>query len=243
MKARTTALLQSVAAVFAGGVLGSLIRISLSALQAKDASWPWMTMLINLTGAFILGCLLEFLGVTGEDVGARRLWRLGLGTGVIGGYTTYSTFILESDTRLTGHAVALALAYLVLSVAAGLICAGLGIGAGATIGARRNARVAPTVPSPEAVAQAGTLSSPVLDAVPKIAQTGAAAAASIALTSESNEAVPKNAATKGDSAKGIASIDAEANDTGTTYHDAPNGKAEVSGPGSDPETMNKEARS
>ncbi|MCI1220159.1 MAG: CrcB family protein [Bifidobacterium sp.] len=140
MKPRIRTLLQSVAAVFAGGVLGSLIRISLGTLQAKDASWPWMTMLINLTGAFILGCLLEFLGVTGEDVGARRLWRLGLGTGVIGGYTTYSTFILESDTRLTGHAVALALAYLVLSVVAGLICAGLGIGAGSALGARRNAR-------------------------------------------------------------------------------------------------------
>lgn len=137
MNSRTRVLLQSVAAVFAGGSVGSLIRISLSKLQAPDASWPWMTLLINLTGSFILGCLLEYLATTGEDVGARRIWRLGLGTGVIGGYTTYSTFILETDTRITGHAVALALGYLVISVVVGLFCAGLGIGAGEWLGRRR----------------------------------------------------------------------------------------------------------
>ncbi|MCI1650183.1 fluoride efflux transporter FluC [Bifidobacterium tibiigranuli] len=137
MNSRTRVLLQSVAAVFAGGSVGSLIRISLSKLQAPDASWPWMTLLINLTGSFILGCLLEYLATTGEDVGARRIWRLGLGTGTIGGYTTYSTFILETDTRITGHAVALALAYLAISVVVGLMCAGLGIGAGEWLGHRR----------------------------------------------------------------------------------------------------------
>jgi CrcB protein len=121
VNSRTRVLLQSVAAVFAGGSVGSLIRISLSKLQAPDASWPWMTLLINLTGSFILGCLLEYLATTGEDIGARRIWRLGLGTGVIGGYTTYSTFILETDTRITGHAVALALGYLVISVVAGIV--------------------------------------------------------------------------------------------------------------------------
>jgi fluoride ion exporter CrcB/FEX len=96
-----------------------------------------MTLLINLTGSFILGCLLEYLATTGEDVGARRIWRLGLGTGTIGGYTTYSTFILETDTRITGHAVALALVYLAISVVVGLVCAGLGIGAGEWLGHRR----------------------------------------------------------------------------------------------------------
>ncbi|MCI1211207.1 MULTISPECIES: fluoride efflux transporter FluC [Bifidobacterium] len=137
MNSRTRVLLQSVAAVFAGGSVGSLIRISLSKLQAPDASWPWMTLLINLTGSFILGCLLEYLATTGEDVGARRIWRLGLGTGTIGGYTTYSTFILETDTRITGHAVALALVYLAISVVVGLVCAGLGISAGEWLGHRR----------------------------------------------------------------------------------------------------------
>ncbi|MCI1223037.1 MAG: CrcB family protein [Bifidobacterium subtile] len=162
MNSRTRVLLQSVAAVFAGGSVGSLIRISLSKLQAPDASWPWMTLLINLTGSFILGCLLEYLATTGEDIGARRIWRLGLGTGVIGGYTTYSTFILETDTRITGHAVALALGYLVISVVAGLFCAGLGISAGERLGSRRNARAA-SLPAAQSVAQTIGASTPTVD--------------------------------------------------------------------------------
>lgn len=133
MKQRSTLLVQSVLAVFVGGVAGSFIRIALSELQPSTVVWPWMTMLINFTGAFLLGCLLEYVGMTGEDVGARRLWRLGIGTGVIGGYTTYSTFILETDTRLTHHMVLIGMAYMVVSVLVGLVCAGLGIAVGSKL--------------------------------------------------------------------------------------------------------------
>lgn len=119
--------LQSSLAVFAGGACGSMIRISLSRLQSSDVSWPWMTILINFVGSFVLGCLLEYLGQRGEDIGARRLWRLGIGTGVIGGFTTYSTFILESDTRLLSGMQWTGLAYLAASVVGGLVFAGLGI--------------------------------------------------------------------------------------------------------------------
>lgn len=126
-------------AVFVGGCLGSGVRITLGTLQPSAVAWPWMTMLINLTGAFILGCLLEYFAQTGEDVGSHKLWRLGLGTGVIGGYTTYSTFILESDTRLTHHEFLLGMAYLVSSVLVGLVCAGLGVWAGSRLATRRGA--------------------------------------------------------------------------------------------------------
>jgi fluoride ion exporter CrcB/FEX len=147
-----------------------------------------MTLLINLTGSFILGCLLEYLATTGEDIGARRIWRLGLGTGVIGGYTTYSTFILETDTRITGHAVALALGYLVISVVVGLFCAGLGISAGERLGNRRNARAA-SLPAAQSVAQTIGASTPTVDATAHGADDGPNATGSAGNGSASNDNV------------------------------------------------------
>jgi CrcB protein len=82
---------------------------------------------INLIGAFVLGVLLEALSAAGPDRGVRRAMRLTLGTGILGGFTTYSTFMVETADRLrSGHAL-LAIAYLVGSVIAGLLAAGLGI--------------------------------------------------------------------------------------------------------------------
>jgi len=83
------------------------------------------TLALNVVGALALGLL---LGALGE--GRPRL-RLALGTGVLGGLTTHSTFILESHRLLTsggdaGHPV-LGGAYLVGSMAAGLGAAGLGL--------------------------------------------------------------------------------------------------------------------
>ena len=86
---------------------------------------PTTTLAINIVGALALGLL---LGVLGER---RPHLRLALGTGVLGGLTTHSTFILESHRLLTssgdgGHPV-LGAAYLVGSMVAGLVAAGLGL--------------------------------------------------------------------------------------------------------------------
>lgn len=140
MSGRSRVLAESTVAVFLGGTAGSLVRLLLSALQSSSVAWPWMTLLINLTGSFLLGFLLEFLAATGEDVGARRLFRLGVGTGVIGGYTTYGTFILETDTRLMEHWLGIAAGYAVISVLLGLFFAGLGIIAGGAAGTRISRR-------------------------------------------------------------------------------------------------------
>lgn len=126
--------LPAVIAVFCGGTIGSLVRLALGSLQPGAAtSWPWATMLVNLTGAFLLGTITEWFAQTGKDEGLRRVVRLGLGTGCIGGYTTYSTFIIETDTRFAAHSFTLAGIYLALSVLLGLICAGLGIALGARL--------------------------------------------------------------------------------------------------------------
>ena len=98
----------SLALVAAGGCAGTLVRAALErAWPAAPGHLPTTTLAINLVGA------------------------LALGTGVLGGLTTHSTFILESHRLLAsggaaGHA-ALGAAYLVGSMAVGLTAAGLGL--------------------------------------------------------------------------------------------------------------------
>lgn len=112
------------AAVFVGGAAGTVIRSLLSdAFPHSGGTWPWTTFCINVSGTFLLGLLLEGLVRSGEDTGTRRLLRLGLGTGVLGGFTTYSTFMVET-TRL---AWLLATGYVVATVVLGGLAARLGI--------------------------------------------------------------------------------------------------------------------
>jgi CrcB protein len=84
-------------------------------------------LVINLIGSFLLGVLVEALSASGPDRGVRRGMRLTLGTGVLGGFTTYSTFMVETADRLRNGHAPLALAYLVGSVIFCLLAAGLGI--------------------------------------------------------------------------------------------------------------------
>ena len=114
--------------IMLGGALGTAARAALETLfPPAPAALPWTTLTINLIGALVLGVLLEALSAAGPDRGVRRAMRLILGTGILGGFTTYSTFMVETADRLrSGHAL-LAIAYLVGSVIAGLLAAGLGI--------------------------------------------------------------------------------------------------------------------
>nr|WP_181445448.1 CrcB family protein [Flexivirga caeni] len=110
--------------VFVGGAIGTAIRSLLEdAFTVPKDSWPWTTFAINVVGAFVLGFLLEGLVRSGMDTGYRRLARLGIGTGVLGGFTTYSTFMVET-TKLPW---ALAISYVVGSLAIGALGAWLGI--------------------------------------------------------------------------------------------------------------------
>lgn len=111
-------------AVFVGGACGTGIRSLLEdAFSRPTGSWPWITFAINVIGAFVLALLLEALVLSGEDTGGRRLARLGLGTGVLGGFTTYSTFMVET-TKLPWP---VAVGYVVASVIVGALAAWVGI--------------------------------------------------------------------------------------------------------------------
>ncbi|MFT4218400.1 MAG: CrcB family protein [Micropruina sp.] len=109
--------------VLVGGAIGTAIRAALEfAFPAQPGGWPWATFLINVSGSFLLGLLLETLSRRRLDVGVRRLLRLGLGTGVMGGYTTYSSFAVETVRLLGlgGGAIAVGAGYALGSVVLGL---------------------------------------------------------------------------------------------------------------------------
>lgn len=113
--------------VAAGGILGALSRYGFGmALPAPDA-WPLPTLLINLSGALALGWLLEALARSGPDAGLRRIARLGIGSGFLGAYTTYSTLALDSVHLFGAGRAVDAMWYLVASLLGGVAATTLGI--------------------------------------------------------------------------------------------------------------------
>ncbi|WP_147916382.1 FluC/FEX family fluoride channel [Ruania zhangjianzhongii] len=118
--------------ILAGGAVGTTGRYLLETAFAPPAGhWPWVTFVINVTGAFLLGGLLFGLGRSGEDTGARRGLRLGAGTGLLGGFTTYSTFTLEVHGLFGGGQLWTGLGY-----AAGSVLTGVAAAAGGALLAR-----------------------------------------------------------------------------------------------------------
>lgn len=122
------------APIAAGGALGSLARWGLTtALPHGGHSWPWATFLTNVSGCLLLGALMAFvLGPWSTVPFWGRYLRPFLGVGVLGGYTTFSTYELETYV-LGGHAPALAMLYLLASVVSGIGAAWLGLTLGRVV--------------------------------------------------------------------------------------------------------------
>ncbi|WP_371740714.1 CrcB family protein, partial [Frigoribacterium sp. CFBP 13712] len=80
-----------------GGTIGTGLREALAlSFPAAPGSIPVTILLINVVGAFALGLLLESLMRRGPDAGRRRDLRLFIGTGVLGGFTTYSALAVDT---------------------------------------------------------------------------------------------------------------------------------------------------
>ncbi|WP_230091261.1 fluoride efflux transporter FluC [Rhodococcus sp. AQ5-07] len=128
----------AIAAVAVGGLLGAPLRYGLTlAFPISAGQFPWTTFAINVAGALLLGLLLEALTRLGEDAGWRRRVRLGVGTGVLGSFTTYSALAVDTDLLLHDHHMWSAVLYAVVSVVVGLVATTVGIALGAQVRARR----------------------------------------------------------------------------------------------------------
>ena len=130
---------QHLALVFAGGTVGTAVRELLAISVPPVAGVAVVIVGINVFGAFLLGLLLETLARSGPDDGRRRQLRLLLGTGVLGGFTTYSALATDTSLLLADDRVGTALLYALGTVIVGAITAWAGIACGAALHRRRGA--------------------------------------------------------------------------------------------------------
>ncbi|MGY5800469.1 fluoride efflux transporter CrcB [Rhizobium sp. LEGMi12c] len=114
--------------VFLGAGLGGAFRLGINELAARllGIEFPFGTLIINVLGAFIMGLLTEYFTFRG---GMSQEVRLFLTTGVLGGFTTFSTFALESVTLWERGQWMPSVVYVALSVflSIGALIAGLAI--------------------------------------------------------------------------------------------------------------------
>lgn len=130
-----------VAVVAVGGAVGTAARWALTQAVGTSASgWPTATFVENLLGSFLLGALLEALLRHGSESRRGRLVRLGAGTGVLGGFTTFSSLAIEMERLIAGGQVTMSLIYGALSVVLGLLACVAGIAVAARHHDGRRAR-------------------------------------------------------------------------------------------------------
>ncbi|GAA2307475.1 hypothetical protein GCM10010149_66770 [Nonomuraea roseoviolacea subsp. roseoviolacea] len=106
-------------AISLGGVLGALARFAVTlALPHPPGGFAWATWLINVTGCLLIGLLM--VAIT-EAWRVHRLVRPFLGIGVLGGYTTFSTYVVDTQKALEAGAARTALLYLGGTLVAALL--------------------------------------------------------------------------------------------------------------------------
>jgi fluoride exporter len=137
-----------VGVVAVGGALGTLARFGvIHVLHPAPNGLPLATLTENLLGAFLLGALLESLLRAGPENRTRRVLRLGLGTGVMGGFTTYSSLALEVRNLWADGSAGLAAAYGIGSVVVGFFTCVLGVALAGAVARRRSAGSADARPA------------------------------------------------------------------------------------------------
>lgn len=118
-------MLSRILVVMLGGGIGSALRFVAATYISRwyDGLFPMGTFLINVTGSFVIGMLMTIF-VNRADL--NPVWRLFLVTGMLGGYTTFSSFEWESFASLRGGAPVVAMLNVTLSVALGFVGVWLG---------------------------------------------------------------------------------------------------------------------
>ena len=118
--------LATVGAVSAGGMLGANARylVGVWTTDRWGSAFPWGTLLVNVTGSFVLGF---YLTLVTERFAGRATTRLFVATGFLGAYTTFSTFAYETARFVRGDESLRALTYVGASLVCGLLAVVAGI--------------------------------------------------------------------------------------------------------------------
>lgn len=107
---------QFILAAAAGGALGSVARylVSIGSGKLFGTDFPWGTLIINVTGSFLIG---TFVGLFAAKWDLTQSMRIFLTVGVCGGYTTFSTFSLDAYYLIEREQILASSAYMMASVA------------------------------------------------------------------------------------------------------------------------------
>lgn len=102
-------------AIAVGGALGAVARygVSIGAARLLGLGFPWGTFIVNIAGSFILGALIELMALRWS---LSQEWRAFLTIGVMGAFTTFSTFSMDTITLFERKQHVLALVYVGASV-------------------------------------------------------------------------------------------------------------------------------
>jgi fluoride exporter len=112
----------SILPVMAGGAIGAALRYLASLMLAERSGFPYATLAVNLAGGFAMGLLAAFVlrGVASEGV------RMFVGVGILGGFTTFSAFSLESFQMIERGQMVMAAGYALASVIGSIAALALG---------------------------------------------------------------------------------------------------------------------
>ena len=133
-----------IAVVFAGGCLGGAARYWVTSTHPGGA-FPWSTLAVNLAGAFLLALVVV---IASELVPSRYLRPL-VGTGFCGALTTFSSVVVAVDRLFAHHRAAIAIGYLLATIAGGLAAAVLGLLLGRSLAGGRRREHVDTYPADE----------------------------------------------------------------------------------------------
>jgi fluoride exporter len=119
--------------VFLGAGIGGALRhgVNVGATKLFGFGFPYGTLIVNILGSFAMGLLTGFFAYRS---GIPQHLRLFLATGILGGFTTFSTFSLDAAVLIERHAFGLAAGYVIGSVAAGLAALFFGLAVFRSVG-------------------------------------------------------------------------------------------------------------
>ena len=120
-------LLKEIIGIAVGGSIGSLLRFGLSSWvqeRTKTEYFPWGILSVNLIGCFLMGIL---FGVLVERFDISAFWRAGIFLGLLGGFTTFSSFSIDALTLFQSGAFGAMTIYILLSLVGCILATAFGL--------------------------------------------------------------------------------------------------------------------